>query len=470
MSGRKSIFSIILSAIIFMYSARISYAVNVIPIPQSVQMTDKIFNKDYLNNILYRQDLNLPSESYEIHIDKFLILIKYSDESGRFYAHKTLEQLAADDFMYCGVIKDAPRYQWRGLMLDEARHFFGKEKVKELLDLMSRYKLNRFHWHLSDNQGWRIEIKAYPELCTVGGIGCHSNRKAPAKYYTQEEIREIIEYAAERHIEIIPEIDMPGHARAFGKVFSHLYTGHSIVNPSKEELYVVLETIMKELADLFPGRYIHIGGDEVSTEGWQKSSEINSFMKKENIKSYGDIQKYFEQRYSEIVRNTGKIVIAWDEVIFDKLDPDNTIIQWWRGERPEDLKKALEMGYKAVICPWNAFYLDYVQDKRCKYGHLVSLRLYNTLKKLYEYKFPDNSGVLGVQANLWTEYISTENRFDYTLFPRAIATAEKAWSSNENINYNDFLTRLYKEYTYLDTLGIYYYDIRNHYAHPEPNF
>lgn len=158
-------------------------AANVIPAPQSVQMTETVFNKDYLGNILYVQEYDLPAEAYELHINQNLIIIKHSDEAGKYYAHQTLAQLADDDVMYCGVIKDAPRFEWRGLMLDESRHFFGKEEVKELIDLMSRYKLNILHWHLSDNQGWRVEIKAYPELCTVGGVGCHSDKTAPARYY-----------------------------------------------------------------------------------------------------------------------------------------------------------------------------------------------------------------------------------------------------------------------------------------------
>ena len=273
-------FILLISSICF------SDAANIIPAPQSVQMTEKAFNKDYLGNVLYVQDYSLPAEAYELQINQNLIIIKHSDDAGRFYAHQTLAQLADDDVMYCGVIKDAPRFEWRGLMLDESRHFFGKEEVKELIDLMSRYKLNRLHWHLSDNQGWRVEIKAYPELCTVGGIGCHSDKTAPARYYTQEEIREVVKYAAERHVEIIPEIDMPGHAKAFGRAFPDLYAGKSTVNPANPKLYEVLETIMTELAELFPGRYIHIGGDEVSTEGWRQRSDIPPFMRKKKIKSY----------------------------------------------------------------------------------------------------------------------------------------------------------------------------------------
>lgn len=458
----------LLTLILLFIGISLSAGINVIPVPQSVQMTNVEFDKSNLDMIQYVWDPHLSSEAYELHIDKKIIHIRYSDEAGRFYANQTLAQLAEGDVMYCGVIKDAPRYEWRGLMLDEARHFFGKEKVKEILDLMSRYKLNRLHWHLSDNQGWRIEIKAYPQLCSVGGVGCFSNRRAPARFYTQDEIREIISYAEERHIEIIPEIDMPGHALAFTKAFPELSAGHRTVNPAKEELYVVLDTIMQELADLFPGRYIHIGGDEVSTQGWRERSDIPAFMKRESIKSYNDIQKYFEHRLSDVVYKTGKTVIAWDDVVGGELDKDSTVIHWWRGEHPEVLEECFEAGYRTVICSWKGFYLDYAQDKRCTKGQLASMGIFNTLEKLYDYTFPVNSCVIGVQANLWTEWIQTSERLDYMLFPRVIALAEKAWSCEENIDYDSFLLRLENEYQYLDKLGVYYYDFRDFHAHPEP--
>lgn len=443
-------------------------AVNVIPAPNFAQLTDETCNKRSLGVVRYVWNPNIPSEAYEINIYRNFSIVRYSDASGRFYADQTLAQLAEDDEIYCGVIKDAPRYGWRGLMLDEARHFFGKEKVKEVLDLMARYKLNRFHWHLSDNQGWRVEIKAYPQLCTVGAVGCFSDKKAPAKYYTQEDIREIVAYAAERHIEIIPEIDMPGHSHAFIKAFPDLDGGNRTVNPAKEELYVVLETIMKELASLFPGRYIHIGGDEVSTKGWRKCRDIPAFMKRENIKSYDDIQKYFDRRFSEIVCKTGKTVVAWDEVIDDGLSTENTLISWWRGNHPQVFRKCSEFGYRTIICSWKAFYLDYAQDSRCSYGQLASLGIFNQMKKLYDFNLPQDPCVVGIQANLWSEWIHTSKRLDYMLFPRAIALAEKAWSHEGNLNYDNFLDRLGKEYEYLDKMGIYYYDFRDFKAHPEP--
>lgn len=448
--------------------ADVSAGVPVIPAPVSADMTETVFNKKKIDKVCYVDAEELPSEAYELEIKKNKIVVKASDQAGYFYALQTLRQLSEAEVMYCGTIKDAPRYEWRGFMLDEARHFAGKERVKELLDLMARYKLNRFHWHLSDDQGWRIEIKAYPELCTIGGIGNYSDKNAPAQFYTQDEIREILAYAAERHIEVIPEIDMPGHATAFTKVFPELNAGHRTVNPANPQLYIVLETIMKELADLFPGRYIHIGGDEVSTRGWRELPEMQAFMEKEGIASHNDIQKYFEKRLSEIVSKNGRVSIAWDDVLSGDMDKENTIIHWWRSDHPETLEKCMKDGYKTIISPWKAMYLDYVQDIRCKEGHLVWEKAVNSLQGIYDYKVEDAGNVIGFQANLWSERVRTADRLNYMVFPRLIALAERAWTSDENRAYDDFLKRLEVEYGFLDSIGVFYYDFRDFDAHQEP--
>ena len=461
--------SILLSAVFVLAGCISAFAgVNIIPYPQSVEMTETVFNKKNIDKVKFVKSKELPSEAYELQILKKKVVVVASDEAGRFYALQTLKQLAEADVMYCGVIKDEPRYEWRGFMFDEARHFFGMEKVKEVLDLMARYKLNRFHWHLSDNQGWRIEIKAYPQLCEIAAVGNNSDGNAPAKFYTQDEIREIIAYAAERHIEVIPEIDMPGHATAFVKAFPELDGGHRTVNVANPKLYEVLETIMTELADLFPGRYIHIGGDEVSRRGWESLPEMPEFMAKNNIASYHDIQKYFEVRLSDIVAKTGKLSIAWDDVINGDMNTENTLLQWWQSDRPGNLEKSLEYGYKTIICPWGSFYLDYVQDIRCKEGHLVWEKCVNDMRGIYEYKFEDNPLIIGAQGNLWTERVRTSDRLDYMIFPRLITLAEKAWTREENLNYEDYLKRLENEYKFLDSIGVYYYDFRNFDAHPEP--
>ena len=458
------------AALVLSFLADISLfaGVPVIPAPDSAEMTEKTFNKKNLDRIRFVNAKDLPAEAYELRIKKNRIVVRSSDDAGKFYALQTLKQLAEADVMHCGVIKDAPRYAWRGFMLDEARHFHGKEQVKEILDLMARYKLNRFHWHLSDDQGWRVEIKAYPELCSVGGIGCYSDANAPARFYTQDDIREIVAYAAERHIEVIPEIDMPGHATAFTKTFPALAAGQRTVNPADENLYAVLETVMKELADLFPGRYIHIGGDEVSTRGWREQPEMKDFMDRNGIASYDDIQKHFERRLSAIVAAAGKVSIVWDDAIDSGLDKDNTVIHWWRADHPESLQKSLESGYGTIISPWDPFYLDYVQDLKCKEGHLIWEQYANCLDEIYGYGVSDDPSVLGLQANLWTERVRTGERLGYMVFPRLIALAEKAWTSQHNLDYQDFLKRLENEYRYLDSIDVYYYDFRDFDHHPEP--
>lgn len=440
--------------------------INVIPYPRSVELTGKVFNKKKIDRVTCEKVAGMPAESYELHIKKNRIVIKHSDEAGRFYALQTLKQLAEADVIYCGIIKDQPRFEWRGFMLDEARHFFGKEQVKELLDMMARYKLNRFHWHLSDDQGWRVEIKAYPGLCETGAVGCYSDSNAPAKYYTQDEIREIVAYAQERHIEVIPEIDMPGHTTAFTKTFPEFDGGHRTVNPAKEELYSVLATIMKELSELFPGRYIHVGGDEVSKRGWSNSPEINELMKTKGM-SISDVQPYFERRLSEIVFATGKEIVAWDDVIDSKIDNNKTILDWWHTEHPELLGKGVEKGFRMIVCPDRPFYLDFIQDSRCKVGHLAN-KFINRMQDIYEFPIPDNPLVIGTQSNLWSERVRTGERIDYMIYPRIMALAEKAWTCNENMDFNEFVRRVENEYKYLDSIKVYYYDIRNHDSHPEP--
>ena len=461
---------LLLSVMLFSACSQINTEIclPIIPYPQSVEMTDAEFDKANIGNVKYENVAGMPSEAYELQIKRNRIIIRSSDDAGRFYAEQTLKQLAEAEIMYCGTITDKPRYEWRGFMLDEARHFFGKEQVKELLDMMARYKLNRFHWHLADDQGWRVEIKAYPELCIIGAIGCESDPSAPARFYTQDEIREILAYAAERHIEVIPEIDMPGHATAFTNSFPQLTAGYRTVNPAKEELYDVLGTIMKELAELFPGRYIHIGGDEVSTRGWEELPEMEAFMKENDIASYSEIQKYFEHRYTDIVVKNGKKAIAWDDVISGDLDKENTILQWWRADHPESLEKCIEIGYRTIICPYDPFYMDYIQDIRCKEGHLVWVSYVNAIEEIYNFDIKDSPLVMGVQGNLWTERVITGERIDYMIFPRLIAVAERGWTNQENLDYTKFISRLENEYRYLDSKNVYYYDINDFEHHPEP--
>ena len=354
-------------------------------------------------------------------------------------------------------------------MLDEARHFHGTKQVKAILDMMARYKLNRFHWHLSDEQGWRIEIKAFPELCEIAAIGCHTDPKAPARFYTQDQIREILEYAAERHIEVIPEIDMPGHATAFTRAFPDLDGGNRTINPGNEKTYDVLTTIMKEVDELFTGRYIHIGGDEVDKSGWGRLPEVKDLMARENIDDINDVQNYFGRRLCDIVLgSTDKEIMAWDDLLDSGTSPDKKIIYWWRTRRPEYLDMGLEKGFRMIVSPERPFYLDYIQDINDVQGHEADIKSVNDIKDIYEYHISDNPLIIGTQSNLWTERVCTSNRLEYMVFPRLIALAERAWTYQKNMDYDGFMKRMEKEFEYLDSMGIYYYDYRNPERHPEP--
>ena len=233
----------------------LSAVVGVTPCPVSVDLSSKPFDQSRIDHVRYVRDDSLGPEAYEIRIRRRTIVIRSSDDAGRFYAYKTLGQLVRAGELHPGTIKDRPRFPWRGFLLDEARHFHGKERVKQLLDIMAEYKLNRFHWHLSDDQGWRIEIKAYPELTETGAIGCYSDSQAPAQYYTQEDIKEIVAYAAERFIEVIPEIDMPGHSGAATRSIPGIRGGGGTLNPACEETYTVLGAVIRDLSMLFPGRW-----------------------------------------------------------------------------------------------------------------------------------------------------------------------------------------------------------------------
>ncbi len=259
----------------------------------------------------------------------------------------------------CWRIQDQPAMGWRGFMLDESRHFFGKQTVKLLLDEMALYKLNRFHWHLTDEPGWRIEIKQYPRLATVGGIGNRTDTLAPAAYYTQEDVKEIIAYAAVRGITVIPEIDMPGHATAANKAYPEFSGGGTAkypeftFNPGKEGTYQYLTNILREVNDLFPAHMIHIGGDEVSfgSASWNTDPYVQSLMKKEKLNTLVDVEHYFLRRMTDSVIAMRSKLLGWDEVSAAGLPVNETVVFWWRQEKPGQLKIALDKGYKVVLCP-----------------------------------------------------------------------------------------------------------------------
>ncbi len=423
-------------------------------------------------------------EAYQLIIKPKRILIKGGSAAGVFYGIQTLLQQLANGGLRCGTIEDAPRYEWRGYMLDEARHFSGEKRVKQLLDLMAYFKMNRFHWHLTDAQGWRIEIKQYPKLATKGGEGCHSDPDTPAQYYTQEQIRDIIAYARQRHIEIIPEIDMPGHATAANKAYPEYSGGGTEEHPEftfnvgKEETYTYLTNILKEITALFPAPYLHIGGDEVAygSEAWKTDPHIQALMKREGLKTVKEAERYFMHRMTNVVRSLGKTLVGWDELLDLNVKRDSTLIMWWRHDKPDYLSHALTKGYTTILCPRKPLYFDFVQHASHRWG-----RIWDGFCPLEDvYAFPDRwldkwktpqselSYIKGIQANTWTELMHTKKRVDFMTFPRLCALAESAWSAPAVKDYSKFLLRLEDAFALFDKLNIYYFDYRRPERHPEP--
>ncbi|WPU96369.1 beta-N-acetylhexosaminidase [Mucilaginibacter sabulilitoris] len=417
-----------------------------------------------------------------------VISIKSSDSAGVFNGVITLLQLyqsakkeGANTMLPGLIINDEPRYQWRGFMLDESRHFFGKEVVKQLLNWMAFYKLNRFHWHLTDAQGWRLAIEKYPLLATVGGIGNFTDSTAQARYYTQNDIREIVKYAKRRNIEIVPEIDMPGHATGATHAYPELSGGTTpryenfTFNPAKEGTYQFMGNVLKEVKALFPDGRIHIGGDEVALgiKAWESNPDVQKLMTDKGFTDYQQAEFYFLKRIADTVQKLNYKVMCWDETVAAGLPTSNVIIDWWRQNKPEVLTEAINKGYNIILCPRLPLYLDFVQDSTHRSGRKWG-GLFNTYLDIYH--FPENSladsickktNIIGIQANLWTETVSSKKRLDYLLFPRLAAAAEAGWCASSAKNDDMFNQRLKAHLLYYKKAGIYYYDPFNPKEHEE---
>lgn len=414
------------------------------------------------------------NEGYKLKITPQKISCQAFTNTGLFYAVQSLIQLIRSDNTFpCLVIEDAPLFSWRGFMLDESRHFMGKDVVIQYLNIMSKLKLNRFHWHLTDEQGWRIEIKQYPKLTTIGSIGNWSDSKATAQYYTQEDIREVVEYARQRHIMVIPEIDMPGHATAATKAYPELSGGGEgrwqgfTFNPAKESTYEFLDNVFSEIIDLFPAPYIHIGGDEVhfGNQSWYTDPDIQKFIKDNYLSNEVGLEHYFIRRVCDMINNKGKKMIGWDEIIQTGITPSKAVVMWWRHDKPELLTQALDKGFDIVLCPRIPCYFDFVQDA----NHTIGRRWDGNFSPLETvYSFPQNintlidkqlTQILGLQANMWTERVQDKKRLDFMIFPRLLAIAEDAWTEYQMKNYTDFEIRVKTFIQYLNKWGINYYNV-----------
>ncbi len=431
----------------------------------------------------------LAADAYELSIATNGITIRAGSAAAGHHAVQSLYWLvdactSTPAVLPCVEIRDAPRYGWRGFMLDESRHFFGPAVVRSLLDQMSRLKLNVFHWHLTDEPAWRIEILKYPKLTEVGGTGSWSDASKPAAFYTQQEIREIVAYAAERHITIVPEIDMPGHANAatraypeFGAPGPGRWNGFTF-HPAREATYQFLEDVLTEVAGLFPGPWIHVGGDEVhyGNMSWTSDVEIVAFTKQQGLKNAVELEHYFMRRVAGIVQGKlGRQLVGWDEIAGSGLKPAGTVPMWWRHDKPKVLDQVLAGGFPVVLAPRHPCYFDFVQDDAHKVGRRWDG--FNDLARVYA--FPQNleaqlaaaapGQVLGLNACLWTERVADPHRLGFMTFPRLSALAESAWTVTERKDLEDFRARVPLLLKLLDRAGLSYFNPADPAAAPEPD-
>ncbi|MFL6550704.1 MAG: family 20 glycosylhydrolase [Povalibacter sp.] len=426
-------------------------------------------------------------EGYSLTVSPERIVVSAADSRGLFYGAVTLWQLmtsgtASDSIAVPALtIHDAPRFQWRGLMLDSARHFQSPAFIKQFIDWMALHKLNVLHWHLTDDQAWRVEIKKYPKLTSVGAWRVPAGAGAAADidpttgkprlyggFYSQDDVRDIVAYAKQRHITIVPEIETPGHASAPIAAYPELgVSGKSSSVPADWGIYpnlynvddgtfTFLENVLTEVMELFPSEYIHMGGDEAVKDQWQASPKIQARMRALGIKDEHALQSYFIQRIEKFLNEHGRKLIGWDEILEGGLAP-NAAVMSWRGI--DGAIAAAQAGHDTVLSPWPTLYFDNRQtnDTQPGRGRLI------TVEDVYKFdpapaSIPTNQRkhILGLQANLWTEHMRSEERVEHMAFPRAAALAEVAWSAEDKVNWSDFQTRLPAQLARYDALGIHY--------------
>ena len=467
-----------LSIFIFVVAASAAPAPEplLLPRPLTITMDEGHLraNKMVAPNIKSTLDPKLGSESYTLKVTQTAVEISYGDSRGLRWAFMTLRELArgADGLplaeIPCCTIVDRPRFAWRGFMLDESRHFTGKAGVKRLLDAMASVKMNVLHWHLTDEPAWRLEIKQYPKLTDIGSTGSYSDPQAPKAFYTQEDVAEIVAYAAERGIDIIPEIDMPGHATAANRAYPQHSGGGSkknpefTFNPAKVETEKFLTDILREVRKIFPkAPLIHLGGDEVhyGWEKWPNLPEVKALMATEGLKELKDVEGRFIRRMANHATDVGWPKVGlWDEASRFDLASDRTVLFWWRHEKPESLKEAITKGYPVVLCPRLPCYFDFVQDDSHKSGRRWNG--FNRLENVYDFpeslgvNYPKTGNILGIQACLWTETAVTQDRRDFLTFPRLFALAEAAWTAPERKDFQRFKKAVAAETVNIEALGL----------------
>ena len=428
------------------------------------------------------------NEGYYLDIKKNHISISSPSPKGIFYGLQSLFQIIASNALADSTlvknieiptlkIVDKPRFKYRGMHLDVCRHMFPVDFIKQYIDLLALYKFNTFHWHLTEDQGWRIEIKKYPKLTEVGayrdetrvghaGIEPEEYDGIPyGGYYTQDEVKEIVAYAAQRQITIIPEIEMPGHSQAALAAYPELgcadgpfevattWGVFEDIYCADDSTFVFLENVLFEVMDLFPSEYIHIGGDEAPKAQWEKCPICQAVMKRENLKNEHELQSYFITRIEKFLNSYGRNIIGWDEILEGGLAPNATVMSW-RGT--EGGIAAASMGHDAIMTPWSHCYFDHYQADPEK--EQLAIGGFTTLEKVYNYEpVPDTltddiaKHIIGAQANVWTEYITTPEQVEYMVLPRMAALSEVNWTKKKDWeNFKKKIEQHFRLYNYLE--------------------
>ncbi len=469
----------------------INTQINLIPEPSVMDVSSGIFKTDsaglfgdtaskQVQYIINPNLSNIPAEGYTLSINSVGVQLTASTEAGLFYGKQTLQQLLTSEGLPFVQITDAPRFAYRGLHLDVSRHFFSKEEIMKIMNAMAYYKLNTLHLHLTDAAGWRIQIDKYPKLTSEASYRTQSDWKewwdkgtdrkylkegtpnAYGGYYTKDDIREILAYAKEKHINVIPEIEFPGHSEEVFIAYPELccsgkpYTSSDfcIGNPKSLQF---MEDVLTEIIELFPSEYIHVGGDEASKAAWKNCPKCQALMKKEDLKNVDELQSYMIHHADSFLTAHGRKMIGWDEIMEGGLSPQATVMSW-RGESAGF--QTARMGQDVIMTPGNYMYFDFYQADPRKQPFAIGG--YTPIRKVYSYNpLPEDSlttdeakHILGVQANTWTEYITTSEHLEYMMFPRALAVAEIGWTPQDKRDWQGFKPRLNAHIPVLQKMGL----------------
>ncbi len=438
--------------------------------------------------LIIKKDSSLPDEGYTLDVREDSIVIAASTEIGAYYALQSLRQISRYELgkrkVQCCSITDKPNFKWRGMHLDESRHFFGKDEVKRYLDQMFMMKLNVFHWHLTDDQGWRVEIKKYPLLTEIGSVrkytqinGWGSKDTIDEEYsgfYTQEDIKEIIDYAAQRGIMVVPEIDFPAHSAAeiaaypwlacreldrevpgyFGSMIPERVLGikdwNRTICVGKEKNIQFVFDVIDEICELFPAPYFHIGGDEAPKDEWKKCPHCQKVIKDNNLKDEEDLQGWFNNRVLEHLKTKGKRLIGWNEILKAGNLDKSVVAQYWTPQRDKNAERHVNSGGDIILSNHQAFYFDMT------YAQYPLTNTYNYSPVKYGVNEENIKNVLGFEGELWTEWIDGREKLEMQAFPRMQALAEAAWSVPKNKNWQSFKTRLDSFKAFYKLFGINY--------------